>query len=687
MPFLPPRNSPNLPAPNTGYSRALSNGAGWTAASVSEPPSQILEYWRVIRANIGWISFLTLTGLALGWAVALIQPAMYQTRTILDIRSLNENFLNPREGTAMGTTGMVLPESYLQTEIKILQSDSLRKRAVDRLPILKQQPGMGQDEPPSFWRSALGLLNPAALPRKVLLDDAAKRIKVRALGNTRIVEIICAARDAQLAADVCNSLSRTYIEHNLESRYQSTKETGDWLQSQLDDVRRRLTKAEGELKDAAHGATFYLESDTDTLAQEKLRQLQSELSRAEADRMSKQSAYDIASSSSLAALPLAMDSGHMGEYRARLADLNRQLAEASSTMTPQHYRVRELKTQISEIENEIVRERSNVMSRVRADFEAAKRREALIASAYAVQQTQASEHGDKAVRYTMVKHEVDTERKLYETLLQKVNEVGLATALRTSTISVVDPAVAPGAPYSPNKLLNMGLGLFLGAGLGLALSFARFRGDRTLRGPGDAPVVLQLRELGVIPSVRSSALRRLLPGIRGKKPFPELDLPAKEGSLPLGLARQTARPQANSIALASWLRNTPEITEAFSGAMNSLLFASGGGTKARVIVITSPDAGDGKTTVSANLAIALAQIGRRVVIVDGDLRKPRLHNIFGIALKEGLAKILDGTDSIADKPLSDFVLETGVKNLWAIPTAAAREGISAKLHSRRMEHC
>jgi capsular exopolysaccharide synthesis family protein len=168
-------------------------------------------------------------------------------------------------------------------------------------------------------------------------------------------------------------------------------------------------------------------------------------------------------------------------------------------------------------------------------------------------------------------------------------------------------------------------------------------------------------------------------------PLPQLDLPAKDGSWPREGILQAARPQSTSLALASWLRNTPEVTEAFSGAMNSLLFASGGGTRARVIVVTSPDVGDGKTTVSANLAIALAQIGRRVVIVDGDLRKPRLHNIFGVAPKLGLAKILEGTDPIDALPMSEFVLETGVTNLSVVPTLAARDGISAKLHSGRMK--
>jgi succinoglycan biosynthesis transport protein ExoP len=638
----------------------------------------------VVRANLGWISLLTLIGGLLGWIVSAVQTPMYQSRTVLDIRSLNENFLNPREGTAMGTTGSVLPESYLQTEIKILQSDSLRKRAVDKIPIPKQPAGELHSGELSFWRSALGLLDPSSIPRKQLLADAAKRVKVRALGNTRIVEIICVARDGQLAADLCNSLAHAYIEYNIEARYLSTKETGDWLQSQLDDVRKRLTKAESELKDSARDEAFLVDGEAENLVQEKLKQLQAELSRSQAERIAKQSGYEIASNDT-GVLPLGMDSGPLPDYRVRLTDLKRQLAEASSTMTPEHYHVRELKMQIAELESAITKEKGDLVNRVRAEYDVAKRRESLVSSAYDRQASEASQHGDKAVRYTMLKRDVDTERKLYETLLQKVNEVGLATALRTSTISVVDPAMPSGGPYSPNEMASVSIGLIAGAGLALAFFCLRVRSDRTLRSPGEAPFVLQLRELGVIPAVRSRGLHLLRRGVRSMPSIAALDLPADEAhpqpAVPGSLTKHSPE---RSIALGTWLRNPPELVEAFSGAMNSLLFASGNGPRSRVIVVTSPDVGDGKTTVSTNLAIALAQIGRRVVIVDGDLRKPKLHQIFGKDAEGGLAKILDGTDKIEGRPVSEFIPETNVKGLFVLPTVPAREGISAKLHSGRM---
>jgi capsular exopolysaccharide synthesis family protein len=623
------------------------------ASAAAQPPSQLLEYWYVLRTNIGWISLLTAAGATLGWLVATMQPAMYQSRTVLDIRSLNEDFLNPREGSPIGATGSVLPESYIQTEIKILSSDSLRKRALDRLQGVQQPSGTQASDSPSFWQSLFRRFDPATVPLKTLAADAARRVKVRAVGNTRIVEVLCDARDGQLAANICNNLARTYIEYNLESRYQSTKETGDWLQSQLDDVRKRLTKAENDLKDSSKETVFLFDSDSaDNPAQDKLRQLQIELSHSEGERISKQSDYEVAASQSVDSLPLALDSGPIREYRVRLTELKRQLAEMTATMTPEHYKVRELTMEIAEVENALNKERSDLINRLKADYETAKRRESILANAYNKQEAAASEHGDKAVRYNMLKRDVDSDRKLYETLLQKVDEVGLAAALRTSTISVVDPAVAATHPYSPNVLANVGIGLFGGSILGLAFSFLNVRSDRTLHGPGEASSHLPLRELGVIPSVRK-----------------------RHRGLLLGSARSSsAKSELSSLKLQ----------DAFFGTMSSLLFATQRGERAGVIVLTSPEAGEGKTTVSTNLAIALAQIGRRVILVDGDLRQPRLDEIFGTSCEGGIAELLESEDPVEEIPLADFVFKTSIPNLSVLPTRAAGEGICKKLHSARM---
>jgi len=684
MPYLPSPSDfgPQRVAPVYRGPKPMTPGE-WSVAA-PEQPSQLLEYLKFIKANLLWIAILAVVGAGLGWVTAALRPAIYQARTVLDIRSLNENFLSSREGSPIGTTNAgVLPESYIQTEIKILASDSLRGRALKRLGGFPEVPKIPLTDSGSFWQSLFGHFKGDPISFKALAVDAAGRVKVRAVGNTRMVEVLCDARDGQLAASMCNNLAGAYIDYNLESREKSTKETSTWLGSQLDDVRRRLEKAENELKESSKETAFIFDSDTSGNAvEDKLRAVQTELSRAQAERITRESDYEVASSRPVDALPAALDAGPIREYRLRLADLRRQLAEASATMTPEHYKVKDLTLQVSDMERALNKERDDLVNRLKADYEVAEHRESILAAEYAKQSAEVSQHGDKAVQVNMLKREVDSDRKMYETLLQKVDEVGLEAALRTSTISVLDPAIAPLLPYAPSVHLSMAVGLFGGSLAGLFLSFLRVRSDRTLHGPGDASTCLQLRELGVIPSVRTRRMHMLLgrvrPALSKSRPPPSNIEGAGEGP-----DAPATPPQINSVALTTWLRN-PELAEAFFGTMSSLRFATERGTQASTIVLTSPEPGEGKTTVASNLAIALAQIGRRVILVDGDLRRPRLAQIFDRPCSTGLSDLLDADIPVEELVLSHFIADTPIPNLSLLATRPAREGISTMLHSSRM---
>jgi capsular exopolysaccharide synthesis family protein len=675
----------NLPSDFGSNGLTPYNGGGpptvpneWLLAR-NNPPSQFLEYWRAVRGNLGWIFLLMLVGIGAGWLFTVTQRPLYESRTVLDIRSLNENFLNPGSQGSSGTTDSVLPEAYIQTEIKILQSDSIRKRALDKM--AAGAPSANQKQSDSFWHAAWVWIVPPAPSYRDLIIDAGRRVKVRAVGNTRIVEVLCDAQDGQLAASMCNTLAQSYIENNLESRVQSTKDTSDWLQSQLDDVRRRLAKAENDLKDAGKTSDFGTPAEVlESPAQERLRQLQAELSRSQAERIVKEANFRVASSRDANSMPLEMDNGPIRDYRLKLVEMRRQLSEMLSTMTPEHYKVREQMGQIAEAERALKNERDGVIGRMQADLEAAQHRESMISAAYDRQAALASKRDDLAVRYNMLKSDVDSERRLYETLLQKVGEVGLAAALRTSTISIVDPAVAPLEPYSPNLLASLFVGFLGGSILGVAFSVMRSRSDRTLRSPGEAAMHLQLRELGVIPSISNRGFRLLPARRRTPVPGPSRGALAPALSLEAAPAIAPSMSATQSIALATWLR-VPEVAEAFFGTMNSLVFSGKDGPEwaPRVIVTTSPEPEDGKTTVATNLAIALASIGRRVVLVDGDLRKPRLHKIFDVPAENGLARFLEEGGS--ERSMAQLICETQIPNLFLLPTNPAHGNVSSKLHS------
>jgi succinoglycan biosynthesis transport protein ExoP len=658
----------------------------YQAQSINEPRSQLLEYWDALRRKLVMVGLLAAVGAGAGFLVAMLQHPLYRARTVLDIRNLNENLLNVRDGGGAGTgmAGTGLPESYLQTEIKILQSESILKRALDRMPKLQiTTPG---DKSLLLFSGLVRVPGPKQGSLSDLVADASRRIKVRALGNTRIVEILCDGRDGQIAANMCNNLALTYIAYNMESRHESTSETGQWLKSQLESVRLRLTQSEAELKDSARESTLVFNSELDNPAQDRLRQLQAELSRAQAERISKQSEYEVLMTSAADALPLALDAGPIREYRMRLAELHRQVAEMSEIMKPEHYRVREVKSQITQFESALEKERKDLLSRMRTDYEAAERRETMLKAAYDRQIGTVSEHGDKAVRYEMLKRDVDSTRKLYEALLQRVEEVNLANAMRASTISIVDKAIPPTVPYSPNWPVSTGIGLFGGGCLGVGLAVVCSRSDRTLRDPGEAPSQLHIRELGVIPSARSGSLSLLLSKVRSDRPANGHTTLLSNGAGSNQKYPTTIRIRSDqAVELATWRGDQPLVAEAFCGAMNSLLFASVGGARARVIVLTSPDIGDGKTAVATNLAIALARTGRRVALVDGDLRQPRLHKVFDLDTGRGLASLLRGSEPVEELPDSALALPTAVDGLFVLPTAPAKgPDVSALLHSDRL---
>jgi polysaccharide biosynthesis transport protein len=288
----------------------------------------------------------------------------------------------------------------------------------------------------------------------------------------------------------------------------------------------------------------------------------------------------------------------------------------------------------------------------------------MLSSAYDTQAQFVLDREDKAVRYTMIKHDVDTQRRLYEALLQKGEEAGLAAAMRASTIRIVDPATPSRAPYFPKQTLFTGVGSLLGLTFAMVIAIFQSRFDEKLRDPGEVSDSLRLRELGVIPSTPAHATTALLERARSRPS----ELPA---------FKVTERKQL------SRYREGFVLSEAFSGTMNSLIISSGGEVP-KVLVVSSPGSREGKTTVAVNLAIALANIGRRIVLVDGDMRSPRLHRIFNLPQAGGLSDLLSNCEPLEEMSAKSMARATDVDNLYVIPTGEVLGDIGPLLHSDRM---
>ena len=505
-----------------------------------------------------------------------------------------------------------------------------------------------------------------------MVANVAKSVKVKPMGMTRLVEITCESTSASLAAAFCNTLASEFILNDLEVRSESAQKTGEYLTQQLQDVRKNLESKERLLQSYAQETTLLASGDKEGIAQEKLRQLQTELSQAQADRIVKQSQYELIASATPDSLPPVLDSGPLREYQTKLADLKQQYADVSSSFTSDYPKVQRLAAQIHELEATIAKERQDIVSRIKNDYAAAKHREVMLASAYGGQARMVSSLAPKQTQYNMLQHEVDSGRQLYETLLQRVKEAGFVSALRSSPVRIVDTAKEPQMPVSPQRAMAVAMGLFVGCLGGVFMAFFRDRTDRRLQMPGESTLQLRVRELGVIPA--ASVERLPLANVK------KLPIPARSeaGMKLLGPAGGAA---AAGLELVTWSNKGSLMAESYRGVMSSLLFSGVSSGEKMKLVVTSPSVNEGKTTLLSNLGIALAQTKRSVVLVDGDLRRPRLHKVFHVDNSAGFSNVLLGDVDPITCPLDRIVRSTTVPGLYVIPAGPPVDDAASVLFS------
>ena len=635
-------------------------------------PGQLHEYFQIFRRRKGTLILIAFSGLLTSLLLTLPQTPIYQATASIEIQNLNQNFLNMRNVSPTADDGNSdAPGSDIQTQAKILQSESLLERVVAKLDLGKEMSAGEGSGRLSAWRKALGLpQGKQASTREKILASVAKNLKITPVTNTRLVEIRYDSTDPLLAANFVNTLTTEFMQQNIESHWKTTQQTGEWLTRQMEDVRIKLEKSEDQLQSYAQASGLLFTSEKDNVAEEKLRELQEELSKAQADRVASQSKYELVSTASPESLPEVLDDATLTEYQSKLTDLHRQLAELSTSLTPANPAVKKVQAQVTTLESALDKERTNVIQRVRNEFGSAQRRESLLAANYASQARLMSEQAAKVTHYNILKGEADTNRQLYDSMLQNVQEAGMTSALDASNIRVVDSAKPPTSPYKPSLVLNSALGLLAGAFFGVVFVVVQERADRTIHGPGEATMYLDVPELGAIPSAKAersrlSAYHQNGKGLKTKK-------------------LESGEPW--KVELVTSKRKPSILADAFRATLTSIMYSGENGDRPRIIVITSANPGDGKTTVACNLALALAEISpsvlmQSVLLIDGDLRRPRLHEIFGVPNRWGLADILNGKEP--PNGCEGIVSKTSFRNLNLLPSGLATANTAVLLHSPR----
>src|ERR1700704_6063516 len=589
----------------------------------------LLAYWKVIRKR----RWTVLTAFTLLFAIVLVetlkQKPVYRAKALLEIDKENPSLVTPQELFQLDE----VTDTYLETEYKVLSSDDLAERVINQLrldqvaefrPQKRLWPWTVNKGPAAQSLPAeVGVTGGDPSIRESVLAGFENRLNIKPFRRSRAVEISFTSQDPILAASVVNKFTSNYIDKNLEARWDATQKASEWLSQQMLDLKAKLEKSQDELqKYAADNDLLFLETDkgnSENVVNQSLRELQEELTKTQAVRYEKESLHRLVLSSDYGSLPGVFDNKLLQDLSVRLAELQRERAQLAATFTEGYPKVQQVQSQIVEIQSALARERQRAAQRISNDYFAAVRRESLVQRAFADKQKQANMIAEKSVQYGILSREVETNKSIYDGLLQRLKEAGVSAGLKASNIRIVDPAMPPYKPVSPNISLNLALAAILGLGLGVSAAFIQEHLDQTIENADDVDRYLRLPGLAFIPSLQSLNGHSVQSHTR------------TDGGLTLGLTSAPNQPNetwAHSLPrtdLAS--RKNGDLSEAFRGLRTSVLLSSGG-RLASSILVTSGQSGEGKTTISVNLAISLAQLGRRVLLIDADMRRPTLQKYF-----------------------------------------------------------
>lgn len=627
----------------------------------AEPQAgSLLDYWRTICRRKRLLAACGIGGLLIGIGVTLPQSPVYRATTTLEIQDAKDDIVARKVLNPVPDSSPDDVTTDIQTQIKILESKTLIQRALNKVePSAKNQVAPPQTEAVG-WRRFLPSAAVVEMHESPV-EQAAKNLKVSAAAQTRIVEASFDANDPDFAARFVNALTSEFIGQNLEARLQMNRQTSEWLGGQLEDLRVKLRHSEDALQAYARQKNLIYTADKQNISEEKLRQLQAELSRAQADRVEKQSRFETARTATPESLPDVLNDNNLRALETNLTDLRRQEAELAVTFKPDYAKSKRIRAEIATLESAVKDKRAMIVSRIDNELQESQRREQLLAAAYARQTQLVTDDSQKSIQYDMLKHEVDTNRQIYETMLQRVKESSIASALKATNVRVIDPATAPLHPYKPNLPLNAAAGLLCGLMLGVVGIVVRMRTDASVQEPGEAGLLLGIPELGVIPAAAENGHKKA----SALTIFPrhkELDSP--------------------EMALTQGAGQSPAVADSFRAVLASIIF---GGAKERphVLVVTSASPGEGKTTTVTNLAATLANMNQKVLLIDGDIRSPRLHDIFGLDNSVGLTDLL--TQRTADGTLADAAIrKTAFSNLSVLTSGPGVSAGADLLFSRSM---
>lgn len=602
----------------------------------------VREILMIIRRNALLIAGVIVLALVAGLTITLLTQPKYIATASIQIDQSTDRILNTEE--LQPSVASQDADRFLQTQVDVLKSRTMAVRVAQSLGLLRS---------PKFYQSmGIKVSDPNAVDsRDPLGKEAAAGLLVKGLDVTlprqsRVVSISFESPDPQFSALIANTYAKEFISNNLQRKYDSSSYARDFLNKQLAEAKVRLERSEQELNDYARGAGLIktgqvsangTASGPQSITTASLIQLNSAANDARSARVGAEQKWRTTATSDLMSSPDVLSNSAIQAMLQKQAELTAALSQERARHLATHPNVIQLQAQLNELTDQIHRLALSIKSSIREQYRTALQQEQSLDRQVSGLKGDTLAEQDRSVRYNILSREADTNRTLYDGLLQRFKEISAEAGVTTNNISIVDPAAVPYNPSSPKLKLNLALAFLIGAGIAAGLVFIKEQLDDAIRLPDDIERKLGLTVLGVIPL-------------------------AKTGENMLELLES---PRSN-------------VSEAYHALRTSLLYSTVESLP-KTILVTSSQPAEGKSTTSFAIAADLAKLEKRVLLIDTDLRRPSLHGVVGTRNNVGLSSLLTQQSSLAES-----LKTTAIPNLSFIPSGPIPPSPTELLGSVRM---
>ncbi len=634
-------------APVGGDTPAHYDGSRGSGQGPAPIEVNLLDYWRMMVKRRVTIGICVLVFLSFGLAFTLLSTPLYRASATVQVEREAARLVHTKDDNE-GERAQGDDLSFYSTQIQLLQSRALAQRVVRVL-------GLSNNNDFLTRRSAspigqlihLAHLGGSSVPGKVSATPEQREsqatnlvavgLHAEVVRGSHIFKISYSGPDPNLSAAIANAFADQFIQSNLDRRFEASNYARAFLDNKLQDIRNKLEDSERRQVAYAQAQQIIDVDEGKPLSNGTLESLNTAVDSARDERIKAQALWEQARNSSGLGLPQVESNAAIQQLEADKGKLASQYQEGLQTYNADYPKMQQIKAQIDEVNRQIQAQVNDVKTSLQSQYVAAAHLEQMLSGQLGQAKTGSLDLRERSIQYDTLQREVDTNKSLYDGLLQSYKEVGIAGGVGTNNISIVDRALAPNLPYQPNWLLNLGLATLLGALVGGAVAFALEHVDESLRVPQEIEQRLGLPLLGATPAL-------------------------EKGVVP-------------AVALADF--RSP-FSEAHYSIRTALQFATGDGVP-QSLLVTSSRPGEGKSTTTVALSRCFAQLGMRVLVIDADLRNPSIHRLLGGDNAPGLSNCLAGGARFAE-----VVKKSGIANLWMIPSGPLPPNPTELLAGKRL---